>query len=82
MFWIPATHPLPPPPKKKKKLTQNDKRIGLPHATKLHVKGKNETQYGDFVIASTLSHQLLPSTFPVLDIKKLAIVCKYCDVLT
>ena len=80
MFWIPATPP--PPQKKKKKLTQNDKRIGLPHATKLHVKGKNETQYGDLVIASTLFHQLLPSTFPALDIKKLAIVCKYCDVLT
>ena len=81
MFWIPATLPLPSP-RKKKKLMQNDKRIGLPHATKLHVKGKNETQYGDLVIASTLSHQLLPSTFPAVDIKKLAIVCKYCDVLT
>ena len=42
------------------KLMQKDKRIGFAHAIYLNLVAKSTTQYGHFVIDSTLSHQLLP----------------------
>ena len=41
------------------KLKQKDKRIGFAHAIDLNLVVTSKTQYGDFVIGSTLSHQLL-----------------------
>ena len=42
------------------KLMQKYKRIGFAHAIYLNLVAKSTTQYGHFVIDSTLSHQLLP----------------------
>ena len=42
-----------------KKLMERDKRTRVAHAINLNLKNKYETQCSDFVIGSTLSHQLL-----------------------
>ena len=39
---------------------QKDKRIGFAHAIDLNLVAKSKAKCGDFVIGSTLSHQLLP----------------------
>ena len=41
-------------------MNKRDKRIGFAHCIDTSVRKYNSTKYGDYIVGSTLSHQLLP----------------------